>query len=268
MKPVYWNIFSVLIGIFLLSGLPLLFSVGMSELNTDNFSKIAIPLTIGIFGFVIMSGIKIFTWHKKAVAAFVILSFISTVILFYLSISLNAVEENYGIDKKAASVESPLAIKDSFYHELISEMKPDVSLSGVAEKQLRKASKYYSYNYVFPILPGNSSDSIRIFFACKTNNGMMGVALESYKEILTEGTRYLKLANDPLYFEAVNNFKKENKMAVSSKYLIYEVTDPDRLKGFLNQYLWLSMSVFNGIYIFLLLLLNLKIDKDKSVEFD
>jgi hypothetical protein len=251
-----WNIVTLIVS-FLIINLPsFILSRGVEEINQDVFPKIAASVSIGFLGFVIIGQIKTLTWFRKLYVAGIFIGFLANVILFYLLVKINEAEKEKAKFENCKVIKNISQIKDTSYYILESDIKPDLSKKGVAEKQLKKAMNFYAYYHVFPV--DEKKDSIEVFFACVTTNGMMGITLDSYKEILAGGNRYIKLAYEPRFREAVSDFSKKNKMAVKPGYKIYIVTDPERIYGFIKEYYLLSLATFNAIFIILFLLFNLR----------
>lgn len=264
MKVNKWNSITLIIS-FLIINLPsFVFSRGVDEITQDVFPKIAISVSIGFLGFVIIGQIKSLTWFSKLYVAGVFIGFLSNVILFYLLVKINEADNERVKFENCKKVKDPSQIKDSSYHILDSDIIPDLSMKGESAKQLKKAMNLYGYYHVFPVI--EKKDSIDVFFACVTNNGMMGITLDSYKEILSGGNRYIKLADEPRFHDAVADFSKKNKMAVKPSYKIYLITDPGRIYDFIQNYYLLSLAVFNGIFIVLFLLFNLRKMKAEKIE--
>jgi hypothetical protein len=262
MNPIRWNILGVIIGLLIINLPPFIFSLGIEKMNQENFTQMIICLTIGLFGFVILGNVKLFSWLRKVYVAGVILALLSNGINFFLLVKSNAFKSELSKYADLKTVKDLNQIKDSSYYQFVSDIKPDFDMSGIHEKQLRKATKLYSFHHVYPIIE-EDRDSVRYFFGCITHNGMMGVSLEKYQEILSDGNRVVQLTHDPGYSNALDSLRIKNKLPIAKQVFIFSVTDPQRVKGLMNEYLLISMCSFNGLYLFLLLLFNLKVKNEK-----
>jgi hypothetical protein len=266
MNTLRWNLLGLLISLIIINIPPFIFSSGIVEMTQENFTQMIICLCIGIFGFVILGFIKHFTWLKKVYVAGVILALLSNGINFFLLVKTNAFQlelEKYSNVKKIKDLNS---IQDTLYYHLDTDIKPNLEFTGVHEKQLRKAMKSYSYHHVFPIIE-EGRDSVRYFFGCITHNGMMGVSLDKYHEILSGGYRIVQLTHDSGYYSALDSLRMKNSVPISKKVVIFNVTDPNRVNGLMHEYLLVSICSFNGLFLFLLLLFNLKV-KNEPLNLD
>jgi len=266
MNPIRWNILGIIISLIIINLPPFIFSSGIEKMNQENFTQMMICLTIGIFGFVIIGKVKVFTWLHKVYVVGVILALLSNGINFFLLVKSNAFESELEKYSDLKSVKSLSSVKDTLYYQLESDIQPDLEITGVFEKQLRKSMKSYSYHHVYPIIE-EDNDSIRYFFGCITHNGMMGVSLEKYHEILSGGNRIIQLTHDSGYSNALDSLRAKNELPIAKNVSIFSVTDPIRINGLMHEYLLITICSFNGIFLFILLLFNLKV-KDEKLDFD
>lgn len=262
MNSLRWNFLGVLFGILIINIPPFIFSSGIVQMNQENFTQMIICLLMGTFGFVILGFIKQFTWLKKVYVIGVVLALLANGINFFLLVKTNAFQAELKKYSNVNEIKDLADVEDTLFYHLDSELKPNLELTGVHEKQLRKAMKSYSYHHVFPVME-EGKDSVRYFFGCITHNGMMGVSLEKYHEILSGGYRIIQLTNDSGYYDALDSLRNKNAVPISKKAVIFSVTDPNRVNGLMHEYLLVSICLFNGLFLFVLLLFNLKVRNDK-----
>lgn len=261
MNPRAWNIVGVLVGIVLISLPSFLLSLNAERIDQDSLLYLAVAVMIGMFGFVFIKWIPAFHWVKKVYVVGAILAVLSNGILFFLSVKSNAFDKEL---EKYAEVESVKAlgeIKDTSFYQLNSEIQPQLKSTGMHPTQLRKAMKSYSYHHVFPIWE-EGQDSIRYLFGCITHNGMMGVSIEKYHEILSGGNRIIQWTKDPGYLSALDSLRMKTEIPIAKNFRIYSVTDPYRVNDLMHEYLYVALFAFNALFLFVLLLFNLKINQE------
>lgn len=258
------NLLGVFIALLIINLPAFILSNGIEEITSDNFSSLGIGLFIAVFGFVVLSQIKIFNWVKKVFIFGIIIAFIGNGINFFLLVKINQFKSELGAVDELPITTSLKEIKPNTYYRLETEVSPDFKYVGEYHKQTRKASKYFDHYYVYPII--NGKDSIRYFFACKTNNGLMGITIEKFQEILSGGNRIIKLIDEKYYRLAVGDFKKMNQLPVSNNAKVFFVADPSRMYGFIYEYFLIMICGANGLFIFSLLLANLKINKNEKLD--
>ncbi len=258
------NILGLLLAFSLINLPAYIFSSGVKEINSDNFLSLGIGLFIVVVGFIVLGKIKPFTWIRKVYIFGLIIAFIGNGVSFFLLVKLNQLDSEVGAIKDLSITTSLKDIKPDVFYKLETDVIPEFNFKGEYHKQTRKASKYFDHYHVFPIL--NGSDSIRYFFACRTNNGMLGITLEKFKEILSGGNRIIKRVDEKYYRLAVSDFKKMNQLAVSDKAQVFIVIDPERMFAFIYEYFIIVLFGANGLFVFGLLLANLKINKDEKLD--
>lgn len=256
-----WNILGVLVGILLISLPAFLFSLNSEKIDQDSILFLAVAVMIGMFGFVSMKWFPVFQWVKKVYVVGAILAVLSNGIIFFLSVKSNAFDKELEKYANVDPVKELGEINDTSFYQFQSEIQPQLKSTGTHPTQLRKAMKSYSYHHVFPIWE-EGQDSIRYLFGCITHNGMMGVSIEKYHEILSGGNRIVQWTKDPGYLSAVDSLRLKTEIPLAKNYKIFSVTDPYRVNDLMHEYLYVALFAFNAIFLFVLLLFNLKINQE------